>query len=147
MTVAAATTAAPLANAAAATIAVPPVNAVANTGPASGTVTVMESLPTGLTLASMFGAGWTCPPGGTACERSDALASGSSYPPIFVFVNVAANAPSSVTNAVSVSGGGAVGASTTDTTAILPLPKLQLGVTHLGNFTQGQTGAARYATA
>ncbi|MGA2774179.1 MAG: hypothetical protein ABSG26_25605, partial [Bryobacteraceae bacterium] len=40
------------------------------------------------------------------CTRSDPLAAGASYPAITVTVNVAANAPSQVTNLVSVSGSG-----------------------------------------
>ena len=40
-------------------------------GPTSGVVTVTETVPTGLTLASMSGSGWTC--NGASCTRSDAL--------------------------------------------------------------------------
>ena len=43
-------------------------------GATSGTVTVTESLPSGLTLVSMAGVGWTC--AGTCCTRSDALSGG-----------------------------------------------------------------------
>jgi uncharacterized repeat protein (TIGR01451 family) len=74
------------------------VSNAANAGPASGTVTVTETVPSGLTLVSMAGTGWTCP--GTLsnnCTRGDALAGGSSYPAIAVTVNVASNAPSPVT--------------------------------------------------
>jgi uncharacterized repeat protein (TIGR01451 family) len=70
----------------------------------SGTVMVTEFIPTGLTLASMSGTGWTC--GGATCTRSDILAGAGSYPAITVTVNVAWDAPSLVTNQVSVSGGG-----------------------------------------
>jgi uncharacterized repeat protein (TIGR01451 family) len=66
-------------------------------GPASGTVTVAEILPAGLTLVSMAGTGWTCTPAPT-CTRSDALNGGSSYPAITVTVNVTATAPSQLTN-------------------------------------------------
>jgi hypothetical protein len=79
----------------------------------NGTVTVTEAVPAGLTLISMSGTGWTCP-GGTTCTRADALAGGGSYPPITATVNVAANAPPSVTNQVSVSGGGSAAASASD---------------------------------
>jgi uncharacterized repeat protein (TIGR01451 family) len=96
------------------------VNNAAAAGPTSGTVTVTETVPSGLTLASMAGAGWTCPGGGTTCTRTDALAAGSSYPPIAVTVNVASNAPSRVTNQVSVSGGGSAGATASDPTTVLP---------------------------
>ncbi|MGA2716829.1 MAG: hypothetical protein ABSG41_27385, partial [Bryobacteraceae bacterium] len=79
----------------------------------SGTVTVTEVIPAGLTLISMSGTGWACP-GGTTCTRADALAGGASYPPITVTANVAANAPPSVTNQVSVSGGGSAAANASD---------------------------------
>ncbi|MDQ6653868.1 MAG: hypothetical protein M3Y84_14140, partial [Acidobacteriota bacterium] len=45
------------------------------------------------------------------CTRSDVLAAGASYSPITVTVTVANNAPASVTNSVSVSGGGETNAS------------------------------------
>jgi uncharacterized repeat protein (TIGR01451 family) len=84
----------------------------------SGVVTVTETVPTGMTLVSMAGTGWTCPAGGTTCTRSDALNPGMSYPSITVTVNVAVNAAAQVTNQVNVSGGGAAGASANDPTAI-----------------------------
>jgi len=87
-------------------------------GSTSGTVTLTETLPTGLTLASMAGMGWACPAGGTTCTRSDVLNDGASYPPITVTVNVAANATSPQVNVVGVSGGGSASANTTDTTII-----------------------------
>ena len=87
----------------------------------SGTVTVTETVPTGMTLVSMGGVGWTCPSGGNTCTRSDALVGGTSYNAITVTVNVSSGAPSSLTNHVSVSGGGAATASTTDPTTILAL--------------------------
>ena len=92
----------------------------AGAGPTSGLVTVTETVPSGLTLVSMAGTGWTCP--GTAannCTRSDVLAAGASYPTITVAVNVAANATSPQVNSVSVSGGGSPGANTTDPTTIV----------------------------
>jgi len=42
-------------------------------GPTSGTSTVTETMPSGMTLASMAGTGWTCLIGGSACTRSDVL--------------------------------------------------------------------------
>src|SRR5204863_256346 len=59
------------------------VSNAAGAGPTSGTVTVTETVPTGLTLMSMSGTGWTCP--GTAannCTRTNSLAGGASYPAI-----------------------------------------------------------------
>jgi sugar lactone lactonase YvrE len=84
----------------------------------SGTVTVTESVPVGLTLTSMVGTGWTCPSGGTTCTRSDMLAAGASYPSITVTVNVTANATSPQVNTVRVSGGGSPDSSVSDPTII-----------------------------
>ncbi len=84
----------------------------------SGTVTVTENVPSGLTLVSMAGTGWTCPPGGKTCTRSDPLAGGASYLPITVTVNVAATATSPQVNSVSVSGGGSSVALAFDSTTI-----------------------------
>ena len=93
------------------------VSNAASAGPTSGTVTVTETIPAGLTLVSMAGTGWTC--AANACTRSDALAAGASYPPITVTVNVATNATSPQVNAVSVSGGGSGSANATDSTTIV----------------------------
>ena len=71
-----------------------------------GTVTVTDMLPTGLTAASMYGSGWTCTLATLSCTRSDGLANGSAYPIITLWVNVANNAPPTVTNVATVSGGG-----------------------------------------
>ncbi len=87
-------------------------------GATSGTVTVTETAPVGLTVVSMAGSGWNCSLG--TCSRSDALAAGSSYPPITVTVNVAASAASLVVNQVAVSGGGSAAASGIDLTGITP---------------------------
>jgi len=72
----------------------------------SGSVLVKEELPEGLELASMVGdKSWECK--GASCACSDPLPGGSSYSLITVTVNVLKTAPASVTNQVSVSGGGA----------------------------------------
>ncbi len=117
----------------------------AGAGPTDGTtVTVTDTLPTGLTLVSMAGTGWTCVT--NACTRTDVLAAGSSYPAITVTVNVAANAATPQVNQVSVSGGGNVGtASTSDSTTIIE-PVLGITKTHTGNFAQGQAGATYTVT-
>ena len=88
----------------------------ASAGVTNGTVTVAENVPAGLTLISMSGSGWNC--ASNACTRADALIAGGSYPPITVTVNVAANAPSQVTNQVSISGGGSASAQASDATNV-----------------------------
>jgi kumamolisin len=71
----------------------------------SGTVTVTDALPAGLTATAISGSGWNGTLNPLSCTRSDALAAGASYPPITLTVSVATNAPLSVTNTASVSGG------------------------------------------
>ena len=88
-------------------------------GATSGTVTVTDTVPLGLTATAMSGPGWTCSQPSGPCTRSDSLAAGASYPPITLTVNVAVNAPATVTNTAAVSGGGAVNTSTaSDVTSI-----------------------------
>jgi len=120
---------------------------VSNVGawPSAGTVTVVDTLPSGLTATALSGTGWSCTLSTLTCTRSSALAAGTSYPAITLTVSVAANAPASVTNAATVAGGGdgnTVNNGATDVTAInLAIPDLALTKTHTGPFSQGQTGA------
>jgi uncharacterized repeat protein (TIGR01451 family) len=83
-----------------------------------GSVTVTEVVPSGLTLVSMSGIGWMCL-WATTCTNTVVLTAAQSYHPITVIVNVAANAPPSITNQVSASGGGSVAANASDLTAIV----------------------------
>ena len=59
---------------------------VTNVGnaPTSGTVTVTEAPPPGLTVTALSGTGWTCVVATRTCLRADALAPGASYPDITV---------------------------------------------------------------
>jgi uncharacterized repeat protein (TIGR01451 family) len=92
----------------------------------SGTVTVTDQPPTGLTVTAMSGSGWTCTTLPT-CTRSSVLNGGASYPSITVTANVASNATSPLVNAAVVSGGGSVNANTTDPAFVFPTnnPSLQ----------------------
>jgi uncharacterized repeat protein (TIGR01451 family) len=111
------------------------VNSVSG-APTSGTITVTDVLPAGLIANAIGGPGWNCTLATFSCNRTDIIAPGRSYPPIQVTVNVAANAPPSVTNTATVSGGGLPGPlSTSDLTTI---QGSALTVSHIGNFTQGQ---------
>ncbi len=112
-------------------------------GTTSGAISVTDNLPAGLTATSISGAGWSCTLSSLTCTRSDSLNPNSSFAPITLAVNVAANAPATVTNSASVSGGGSPGTSTSDVTTVNPpaVPALSVSKTHTGNFTQGQTGA------
>jgi len=114
----------------------------ASTGGATNArVTLAETVPAGETLVSISGTGWSCPGAGGAdtCDRSDTLASGSSYPNLVVTVNVAAKATSPQVNQVSVSGGGMSGSATASdsTTIIAPSPDVAITASHLGNFAPG----------
>ena len=112
----------------------------------SGTVTVTDAVPTGLTATAIAGTGWTCTQPAGPCTRSDVLAAAASYPALTLTVNVASNAPASVTNTATVAGGGETNtsndtASNVTTIGTAPVPDLTITKTHTGNFTQGQTGA------
>ena len=87
----------------------------------SGTVAVTENVPSGLTLVSMSGTGWTCPANTSQCTRGDSLAAASSYPVISVTVNVAGGAASPQVNRASVSEAGIQLANASDSTVIQAL--------------------------
>lgn len=120
------------------------------TGPTTGTVTMADTLPTGLTATSLVGSGWNCTLASVSCTRSDVLAAAGAYPAITLTVNVASSAPASVTNSAAVSGGGETTTSNdtaTDPTTITGLPDMIVTSAHTGNFSQGQTGATYTLTA
>ncbi len=112
--------------------------------PTSGTVSVVDTLPAGMTATAISGTGWSCTLATLTCTRSDALAAGASYPDITVTVNVAANAPASVINTATVSGGGETNTANdtaTDPTTITQLsPDLKITKSHSGTAQQGQIG-------
>jgi uncharacterized repeat protein (TIGR01451 family) len=120
----------------------------AGIGATNGAVMVTDTLPQGLTATAIAGPGWTCTINPLGCVRSDALAGNMSYPAITLTVNVAGNAPASVTNTANVSGGGetnvANDAASDPTTIDAPGvgPDLALTKSHVGNFGQGETGAS-----
>ncbi|MFL6257056.1 MAG: beta strand repeat-containing protein [Pyrinomonadaceae bacterium] len=112
----------------------------------SGTVTVTDTLPAGLTPGTATGTGWTCNTAGqtVTCTRADALNGGASYPAISVTITVASNSASSLTNTASVSGGNDSNAgnnSSSDPTTISGVPDVTIAKSHTGNFAQGQAGA------
>jgi hypothetical protein len=91
-------------------------------GATNGGVTVIDTLPASLTATSIAGPGWACTQPAGLCTRSDVLPPGASYPAITLTVNVAANAPSRVTNTATVSSDGvvnSVNATASDETNIL----------------------------
>ncbi|MDQ1315498.1 MAG: large repetitive protein, partial [Pseudomonadota bacterium] len=113
---------------------------VSNAGSAatSGEVSVTDTLPSGLIATAISGDGWTCVLATLTCVRSDALAASLSYPILTLTVDVASDAPATVTNTASVSGGGesyTANNSASDETAILPT----YTVTYDGNGSTGGT--------
>jgi uncharacterized repeat protein (TIGR01451 family) len=115
----------------------------AGTKPTSGLVTVVDTLPAGLTATSMTGSGWTCTLAMLSCTRSDALAAGASYPAINLFVSVDHDAPASVTNSATVSGGGEIATandSASKTSSVTQKPDLSITKSHAGTWTQGDAG-------
>src|SRR5262249_18276802 len=117
-----------------------------NSGTAATTaaVTVTDSLPSGLSATSISGTGWSCTLSSLTCTRIDALAPGSAYPAITLNVNVAANAPTSVTNVTTVAGGGEINTgndSVSDPTIIVPISDMTIALSHSGNFIQNQSGS------
>jgi hypothetical protein len=72
--------------------------------PSVGPMTLTDILPTSLTATSMSGTGWNCTLATLTCTSSDPVSYASAG--ITLTVNVAINAPSSVTNVATVAGGG-----------------------------------------
>jgi uncharacterized repeat protein (TIGR01451 family) len=94
------------------------------TGPTSGTVSVVDNLPAGMSPVSMSGSGWSCDLTYATCTRTDALAATSTYPPITLTVTVP-SFPATVTNVAAVSGGGEIvtwNNSASDLTQIVAAP-------------------------
>jgi hypothetical protein len=74
--------------------------------PSSGSVTVVNTLSTGLTATAISGTGWTCTLSNLTCTRADSLPINSAFPLINITYNIAGNAPSSAQITATVSGGG-----------------------------------------
>ena len=116
------------------------------TGSTTGTVTVTDVLPGGMTLASFTGTNWTCTGTTTVtCTSTQVVTAGNPFPTIALTVNVPLGAPATVTNTATVAGGGETNTNNNtanDPTTINPLatPDLTITKSHTGNFTQGTTG-------
>ena len=118
-------------------------------GTTSGTVSVSDSLPSGLiNLGNLTGMGWSCASGGTAfpCTRSNALQGSSAYQAITFTADVDSGfSGSTLTVSASVSGGGEVNTSTDSASAAANVsvsgPGLNISMSHIGTFKHGSTGA------
>ena len=117
----------------------------AGAAPTSGLVTVTDVPPTGLTATAIAGTGWSCVLAPLTCTRSDSLAPSASYPPITLTVTVGSNAPSSVVNLATISGGGETNTSNNTSTTTTPVTTSLADLTIVkvanGTFTQGHVGA------
>jgi len=93
------------------------------TAATSGTITVADTLPTGLTFVSATGAGWVCSAVGQAvtCTSVAVIGAGATNPnAITLTVGVASTAVPSVTNSAAVSGGNEPAANNGNNTAFDP---------------------------
>jgi uncharacterized repeat protein (TIGR01451 family) len=94
-------------------------------GTTSGTITVVENVPAGLTVTGMSGDGWDCTVGTLTCTTSAVLPANGTLPAIRVVVSVASNASSPLVPSATVSGGGAANSPTaSDSTVIAAGPDL-----------------------
>jgi uncharacterized repeat protein (TIGR01451 family) len=116
------------------------------TAPTTGTITVTDTLPTGLTFVSGTGSGWTCSAVGqvVTCTNPGPLAPSASST-ITLTVSVGAEAVPSVTNSVSVSTPNDINPnnnSDSDPTNVLmpAAPDLAISKSHSGDFIVGTTG-------
>lgn len=123
--------------------------------PSTGTYTVTDTLPTGLTLnaAPTAGAGWTCTAntplagdniaggGRVVCTSATAIAAAGASTTIVFPVSVAAAAAPSVTNTASVSdpneASNLQSNNTSTVTSLVDAPNLVVTKSHNGNFTVG----------
>jgi uncharacterized repeat protein (TIGR01451 family) len=79
---------------------------ITNNGPsaATGTITVTDTLPTGLTYVSASGTGWTCGAVGqtVTCTRAGPLTNGATAPAVTLTASVGAAAYPGITNTATV---------------------------------------------
>ncbi|HZR31521.1 MAG TPA: hypothetical protein VFA76_06680 [Terriglobales bacterium] len=83
-------------------------------------VNLVDRLPDGLVATGISGDGWSCTLATLFCTRSDGLAVGATFPPVTVTVNVSSDAPASVTNSATASGGGSRWSTAKDVTNVGP---------------------------
>jgi uncharacterized repeat protein (TIGR01451 family) len=118
------------------------------TGTTSGTVTVTDILPTGLSPTADDNTtvnGWniTFNNQTITATRSDTQGPDTSFPALPIEVAVAADAAASVTNEATVAGGGETDTSNDtadDPTTINQVADLTIAKSHVGDFTQGDSG-------
>lgn len=110
----------------------------------SGTVTVTEQPPTGMTVTAMTGSGWTVNSNTLTATRSTTINAGTNFPPITVNVAIAANSALTLTNTATVSGGGdgnALNNTNRVASAVAAGADLVIAKTSNGSMQQGGTGS------
>ena len=110
----------------------------------SGAVTVTEQPPTGMTVNSMTGDGWTINSNTLTATRLTTLNAGTNFPPITVNVAIAAAAPLALTNTAIVSGGGDGNSLNNTSTIVSPVlsgPDLAVSKATNSTFAQGSAGS------
>lgn len=111
--------------------------------PTSGTTTITDLLPMGLTYVSATGTGWTCSfsAGAVSCTFPAVLAAGASSN-VLVTVAVDAAAAPSVSNTGVVQSPGDSNPNNDRSTITTPVQLLDVAIakSHTGNFTVGQNG-------
>ncbi len=109
--------------------------------PTSGTITVRDTLPAGLTFTSGTGAGFTVGAAGSiVTATTNAVIAAGDSAKFDVVVAVAQSAVPAVTNAAVVSGGGditPIDNRDVDPTPVSGTPDLAIDKTHAGTFTPG----------
>ncbi len=77
-------------------------------GAISGTTTVTDTIPTGLTPTAASGTGWTCSISGqtVTCTTTNGLAANTAFPNITITASVLQTAPATVVNTATVSNAG-----------------------------------------
>jgi uncharacterized repeat protein (TIGR01451 family) len=119
----------------------------AGSAPTSGPITLVDTLPSGLTFINVRGKGWTFQVTGQTiiATTNRSIAAREQASPIFLRVQVSPSAGPSVTNVADVSGGGAINIGRAiDTVAVIPAisaPLLTLSKMHTPtSFIAGKEG-------
>ena len=125
--------------------------AVSNLGneATTGTITVTDTLPAGLTFVSGTAAGWTCSAVGqvVTCTNTGPINGGTSAASIPLIVAVSASASGNISNTATVATAGDNNAANNSSTnsSVTIAPDLAITKTHTGNFTAGTNGTFNIA--
>ena len=118
------------------------------TGATTGSITVTDVLPTGLSFVSASGTGWTCinTSGTVSCTHPGPLNPSTALPTISLSVAIGAAAAPSVTNTATVGTPGDTNGANDSGVAVTPVSlapviDLALAKSHTGNFVVGGTHA------